>query len=385
MNENQDNTDDNNIVEREKKEYINEFLHKPFEKPKIGVIIHSPHKAKPDFPVKRKDLEKLLGNDGLIMETFSDKDVYHALAEFRYHKAPIVGYIGENKTSTSILSSMIKLHGEKHMPIFVPLKTHNHYISSVDLDMDKDIGVILNRIKKHYIEKGLLYQKDKPKYVLRNTIKVIIKEVERSTTESETTVKVMKIKAEEEKAPIDEYYGFLFGTGVIYKIIKLIYEGDPKVAGTVKSFLKTYFSLLMNSDLADHLLSKDLCKIKINDEKINMPHTLFNLASPLNKLIENYQPFSNTKVEESMKNQTFNFLSADLNRGDLLKGLPFFIKGRYGNLEKKGKVISRRVEDVEILTNSGLLLDGNLIKPYVQKKSYLINIKSGPIIKFPII
>jgi hypothetical protein len=189
----------------------------------------------------------------------------------------------------------------------------------------------------------------------------------------------------------DIYYGFFFGFGAIYRIMKLYYEGDEKVAKSVKSFSRTYLSFLFNGDLADHLLSKDLCSIQVKSprrtglENIDMPRCSLTLASSIDRILDNYKPFNNISRSVNNNDDTFNFITANLNRGDILKGLPFFIKGKYGKLEKEEKVKSERVNLLYIKTNAGLLLDGELIKHYDQNKTYIITIEKGPVIKFPVI
>ncbi len=360
-----------------KEDGIKEILSKPFSNTKIGIIIHTHQTVKPDFNIKKDDIANLLGDEGIILETFSSKDIYHALAEFRFHQIPVVGFIGDNRSIHLVITAMIELHGEQNMPLFIPFRGRHKSIVAGEVNLDKDIGVIINRIKRLLNEKPKGHQhnesyEQKLKYIQRNTLKVTV--IEKNNDD---------IKDDENK--IEVYYGFLFGFGSIYRLMKLLYDGDSKVANSVKSFSRTYLSILFNGDLSDHLLSKDRCSIKLDGERINFPRSLITLASPLDKLLDNYQPFSNSEAYEYIKNSTFNFLTADLNRGDVIKGLPFFIRGKYGKLEKEGRVVSKRVSSAEIETNAGFLLDGELIKPYSQKKSYLITLTQGPVIKFPVI
>ncbi len=173
--------------------------------------------------------------------------------------------------------------------------------------------------------------------------------------------------------------------------MKLLYEGDPKMAKSFKSFTRTYLSILMKSEYSDHLLSKDRCSIKIKPlyaqefQKTGFSRCLLSIISPLRKILDHYHPFSSIDHYESTRNESFNFLVADLNRGDLLKGLPFFIKGKFGKLEKEGRVKLEKTSSVIIETNAGLLLDGELIKPYEKNKKYIITIENGPLIKFPVL
>lgn len=359
-----------------------DFIKDTFAQPKIGVIIHSYQKVNPNLPVNRTDISKLLGDDGMVFESFSDKDIYHALAEFRYHKIPIVGFIGDNRSIHQVITAMIHLHGEDKMPLFIPFKGNNKSIVANDVNLDKDIGVIINKIKRHYIDKNI--SSENIKYIQRNTIKLLIKE-EKEDEGKKTQTSKEKIETEE------KYYGFVFGFGAIYRLVKLLYEGDPKIAKSFKSFTRTYLSILMKSEYSDHLLSKDRCSIKIKPlyseefQKIGFSRCLLTIISPLRKILDHYYPFSSLEHYESTRNESLNFMIADLNRGDLLKGLPFFIKGKYGKLEKEGKVKLEKTSSVMIETNAGIMLDGELIKPYEKNKKYLITIENGPLIKFPVL
>lgn len=381
-----DNHNYNNMFSEENK-VLQQIIKTSFFNPKMGIIIHKHQTVKSAYTLKKEDIVKLLDNEGIVLETFSKKDIYHALAEFKYHNIPIVGFVGDNRSLPLIISSMIELHGENNMPLFIPFRGIHKNTIALDVGLDKDIGVIINRIKKHYIEKDI---SKNMKYIERNTLKITIRESTKPLIDGYSPEKPIKPYAKDKKEASEKitevYYGFMFSIGAIYKIMKLYYEGDDKVINSIKTFSRAYLSLLMNSNISDHLLSKDICKIKLLEEKINHQRFLVILISSLDKLIDNYQPFSNIKYyNKASKNSSFNFMAADLDRGELLRGLPFFIHGRYGKLEKEAKVISNRVPSVNIETNAGILLDGELIKPYMQKKVYIIDIKSGPIIKFPVL
>lgn len=362
--------------QNKEKLYIEEFLHKPFLKPKIGIIIHTYGKTKPDFPLNKSEIADILGDDGIILETFSEKDIYHALAEFRYRKAPVVGFIGDNSSIHFIVNALIHLHGEKQMPLLVPLRGKNRSIIASDVKLDKDIGAILHKIKRKYI----LKKDDSVNFIERNTIKFTISENDDPFSDNPYSQ-----KKDTKTANAYEYYGFVLSTGAVYRIMKLIKEGDTKIAKSVQSFSRTYLSLLFKGELADHLLSKDRCTLKLDGERINHPRSLITVISSLYKILNHYQPFTMLEDYESTRNAKFNFMSADLVRGDLLKSLPFLSKGKYGNLVKTGKVILQRVNEVVLETQSGIVLDGEVIKPYAQNKSYIIRVENGPLIKFPII
>jgi hypothetical protein len=386
---------------QEQEQELKEWLNTSFVNPKIGVIIHTYSSTKSKFPLNSNDLRKLVGDEGLVIQTHSKKDIYHALAEFRYQRVAFVGFLGDNRSIHYMITTLIDLHGEDKMPFFFPLKSISKSIISGEVNLDKDPGVIINRIKKNFIEKKI--NPDDIKYIIRPTLKVTIREENKSITETKDTITEQQEKRHivervNKKADHlynafgdDIYYGFFFGFGAIYRIMKLYYEGDEKVAKSVKSFSRTYLSFLFNGDLADHLLSKDLCSIQVKSprraglENIDMPRCSLTLASSIDRILDNYKPFNNISRSVSNNDDTFNFMTANLNRGDILKGLPFFIKGKYGKLEKEEKVKSERVNLLYIKTNAGLLLDGELIKHYDQNKTYIITIEKGPVIKFPVI
>ncbi len=386
---------------QEQEQELKEWLNTSFVNPKIGVIIHTYSSTKSKFPLNSNDLRKLVGDEGLVIQTHSKKDIYHALAEFRYQRVAFVGFLGDNRSIHYMITTLIDLHGEDKMPFFFPLKSISKSIISGEVNLDKDPGVIINRIKKNFIEKKI--NPDDIKYIIRPTLKVTIREENKSITETKDTITEQQEKRHivervNKKADHlynafgdDIYYGFFFGFGAIYRIMKLYYEGDEKVAKSVKSFSRTYLSFLFNGDLADHLLSKDLCSIQVKSprraglENIDMPRCSLTLASSIDRILDNYKPFNNISRSVSNNDDTFNFMTANLNRGDILKGLPFFIKGKYGKLEKEEKVKSERVNLLFIKTNAGLLLDGELIKHYDQNKTYIITIEKGPVIKFPVI
>ncbi len=387
---------------KEQNKELNNWLNTSFVNPKIGIIIHTYSSTKTRSPLNYNDLRKLVADDGIVIQTHSKKDIYHALAEFRYQKVSFVCFVGDNRSIHYMVTSLVDLHGVDNMPFFVPLKGKSKSIIASEVNLDRDPGVIINRIKKNFIEKKI--NPENVKYMIRPTLKVLVRTEDRMMTEdkdlgmeeTEDTRKLVSIKDKKAdhlyNAFGDEiYYGFLFGLGAIYRIMKLYFDGDEKVAKSVKSFSRTYLSFLFNGDLADHLLSKDLCSIKIMNpqkqvlENIGMRRCSITLISSINKILDNYKPFDNISKETTENKDAVNFMTASLNRSDILKGLPFFIKGKYGKLEKEGKIISEKASLIKIRTNAGLLLDGELIKHYDQNKTYLINIEKGPVIKFPVI
>ncbi len=196
--------------------------------PGIGIVLN-PHSKKHKLdPDRMKKLAFIVGDKGSCKETTDLGDLRRVAEEFKTRDVEILGIGGGDGTNHVTLTTFIKVYGEKPLPKITFLRggTLNTLAVSCGIKGSSE-QILSNLIYK--------YHADKP---------FQMKELD-----------CMNINGE---------YGFIFGTGVIYRFMHSYYSGIPSATRAAWTLTHSIASALVNGPFALKMFERYAAEVTVD-------------------------------------------------------------------------------------------------------------------------
>lgn len=304
----------------------------------IGIILN-PHSKKHKLdPDRLKQLAFIVGDKGSCKETSDLGDLYRVVEEFKTRDIEILAIGGGDGTNHVTLTSLIKVYGEKPLPRITFLR-----------------GGTLNTLATACNIKG------SPEKILSNLIykyhedeKLPIKEVD-----------IMSINGA---------YGFIFGTGVIYRFMQKYYEGIPSPMRAATTLGHSIISALVNGSMARSIFERYEGEVSVDGKKWPFKNYSALYAGSVDRLGFNFRVFHYS--EEVGK---FHAVGFSLPPRNILRHVPRMFVGAPSQcdelIENPASEMIMRFEEPQ-----GYTIDGDMIAPVKE-----ISVKTGPRLKIIVV
>lgn len=198
--------------------------------PGIGIILNPYSKKHKKDPDRLQRLSFIVGDKGSCKETSDLGDLRRVAEEFKTRGIEILGIGGGDGTIHVVLSTLIKVYGEKPLPKITFLKggTLNTLATACGIKGTPE-KIISNLIYKYHEEKPFE-----------------IKEMD-----------IMEINGS---------YGFIFGMGVIERFMRNYYEGAPSPARAAWCLARSIGSALFNTAFSRGLFERFEAKVTVDGQ-----------------------------------------------------------------------------------------------------------------------
>lgn len=310
---------------------------------RFGLIVNGNAGHVKNGKYNRGDYEELFQNQGLIRETQSINELDPVIKEFHEKGIHILFTYGGDGTHQKIYSHMIKLGIS--FPYVVPLKGGTMNMLVNDVNMNKKAPFVVKRILQLYS----VYHEELPSF-------------EKA---------ILRVRLNENEAD----YGFYFGNGVIYNILKKYYENPSSVWNAVNVTVNSLLGSFIESHPYSRLLKRIKCRIFVDNKEFRYGKFLGIMLSTLTTVVFNMTPF----IEISKKKNQFHFMGYSFRRHDLFRNFLHLAKGLR---VKNPKVHPFVCKEVRLEYNSGYVIDGEV---YDVHGPSTVTIDIGGYLRIPII
>jgi len=309
----------------------------------IGVIFNPFAKLNKKQTSKQfGSIKEILSDYALVRSTNSKDEIQKVVREFHESDIKILCISGGDGTISTVLTAYINLHGEKDLPLLVPLRGGAmNFISA-------DAGLSLNQIAVcNYLVR--IMGSNKP-----------LETIERG---------LIKIFDQRFDHP---YYSFTWVDGFLYRFMKWYYKGGGGTSVALKLIIKTFIMFLTN---LDHDLFRQVnSSVSISNKRLPFESHLFITAASVKRLVFGFRAFS----EQPKAGEKFNIIYMRL---PYLKKVPYKIPiGLYWSLnsDESGNFLNLSTDRVKIEGNRGYVIDGEVID---SERPIDLKLEVGPTLK----
>lgn len=200
--------------------------------PGIGVVLNPNSKKYKKNPEKIKRMSFIVGDKASCKETEDLNDLRRVAEEFKTRDIDVLAISGGDGTNHCTLTTFIQVYGDKPLPKISLLR-----------------GGTLNTVASSLKIKG------SSETILSN---LLLKYHEDQSFESK---KIHLTK-------INDEYGFIFGTGVIYNFMESYYKnGEPSPAHAAKTLFRAISSAMFNGPFASKMFDRFDAEVTVNGKK----------------------------------------------------------------------------------------------------------------------
>ncbi len=294
-------------------------------------------------------LEQIVGDDGIVIATQSVEEIDDAIATFLGRGERIIGLNGGDGTIQRVVSSIYHAYGEEkdNLPILFPMR-----------------GGTMNVIADNFKIKGT------PDQVCRKAM-----ELEQSGKELNyhalNTIRVERTTSEGTAVE----YGFLYGTGALYRFHRLYYEeteGGPIAA--VQLLLRCLGAgIAHKTRYQDVLGGQTAMKVRIDGKEMISDQFTIVLAMQFKNLLLSFSPFREGEGDFYVAAVSVPLVKMATKLHKLFwarEGEPLPLPEEHF-YNSKAKVL-------EIETSEGHTFDGEV---YALEEPHTLRITKGPVVK----
>ncbi len=196
----------------------------------IGIVLNPHSKKHKRDPDRMKKMAFIVGDKGSCKETTDMDDLRRVAEEFKTRDIEILGIGGGDGTNHVVLTNFIQVYGEKPLPKIAFLR-----------------GGTLNTLATACDIKG------SPEKILSNLICKYHEDIPFNLREMD----IMNINGS---------YGFIFGTGVIYRFMKEYYAKSPSPLRAAWILGRSVGSAILNGPLARGMFERYDAEVTVDGE-----------------------------------------------------------------------------------------------------------------------
>lgn len=302
--------------------------------PGIGIVLNPHSKKHKKDPDRMKNLAFIVGDKGSCKETSDLGDLHRVAEEFKTRDIEILAIGGGDGTNHVTLTAFIKVYGEKPLPKITFLR-----------------GGTLNTLAVACNIKGT------PERILSNLIYKYHEDVPFQIKE----VDIMNINGA---------YGFIFGTGVIYRFMDEYYRGTPSPLRAFNTLSRSIGSALVNGPFACKLFERYEAQVQVDGKAWPFKNYSALYAGSVDRLGLNFRVFHYSDVPGN-----FHAVGFSLPPRNVLKNVGKMYAGKPTQDEN---ILESPAATMEIRFSEpqGYIIDGDRLPPVSE-----IVVKTGPRLK----
>ncbi|MFO1520231.1 MAG: diacylglycerol kinase family protein [bacterium] len=300
----------------------------------IGIILN-PHSKKHKIdPDRMKRMSFIVGDKGSCKETSDLGDLRRVAEEFKTRGVEILGIGGGDGTNHVVLTTLIKVYGEKPLPKITFLR-----------------GGTLNTLAEASGIKG------SPEKILSNLIYKYHEDQEFKIKE----IDIMEINGE---------YGFIFGTGVIVRFMKAYYEGIPSPPRAAWTLTHSIASAIVNGPFARKMFDRYDAEVKVDGAPWAFKNYSALYAGSVDRLGLNFRVFYHSETPSK-----FHAIGFSLPPRNVLRHVPNMFLGKPSTSED---ILQQAAEEMTMRFNEPqeYTIDGDIMPATTE-----ITVKTGPRLK----
>ena len=303
---------------------------------KIVVITNPNAKKNKKAPERKRDLERVLGENGLVIETKVPEDIQPVAESLFGEDIDVLGICGGDGTLQHTLTALIKTFGERPLPPIVVLRGGT---------MNNVASVVGSRKSAKATLSEVVYQHQK------------------GASFRYTSLEIMKI---------NNRYGFFFGNGLAGNFLDAYYGGKYDGGRQVLVVIaKALLSLVTSSEYGRKLFAPLEAEALADGEKIPFERYLGIITSTIRSIGAGFRPMYRAQKGDGHFHVIGCVMSSKrlvLNLRRFYRGLP--MKGG-PNFDEKARTLLIRAEKPFKYT-----IDGELYEDHE------VRISMGPTIRF---
>ncbi len=303
--------------------------------PGIGIILNPHSKKHKKDPDRMERLAFIVGDKGSCKQTTDMGDLRRVAEEFKTRDIEILGIGGGDGTNHVTLTAFLKVYGEKPLPKITFLRggTLNTLATACGIKGSPE-KILSNLIYK--------YHEDEP---------FQIKEMD-----------IMEINGD---------YGFIFGTGVIYRFMHAYYEnGSPSPLHAGYTLTRAISSALFNGEFSRKLFERYAAEVTVDGKKWPFKNYSALYAGAVNQLGLGFKVF-----HYSTEPKKFHAIGFSLPARNVLRYVPAMALGKPTGcdelIEQAASEMILKFEEPQPYT-----IDGDMLSPASE-----IIVRNGPRLK----
>ncbi|MCP5468224.1 MAG: hypothetical protein H7A32_03030 [Deltaproteobacteria bacterium] len=301
----------------------------------IGIVVNPKGRRYKENPEKITQLSFIVGDRASYQATEDIHDLRRVAEQFKTRDIEILAIGGGDGTTHVTLTHFIDVYGEKPLPKLTFLR-----------------GGTMNSLANSCNIKGA------PEKILSNLIYKYHEAEEFETTE----VDVMQI---------NEYYGFLFGCGVLYRFMESYYHGaKPSPTKAIYTLSRSIGSAIFNTQFSREMFERFDGEVSINGQKWPFENWSAIYAGSIPILGLQFRVFHHAEEIHH-----FHAAGFSLPPRNILKHVHSLFLGKKPNSEDMLNDPAKEMK-ISLEKPMGYTIDGDMLSP---RKEFLI--KTGPRLK----
>lgn len=299
--------------------------------PGIGILLNPHSKKHRHDPDRMENMAFIIGDKGSCKQTADLEDLRRVAEEFKTRDIEILGIGGGDGTIHTTLTNFIQIYGEKPLPKLAFLKggTLNTLATSCGIkgSPEKNLSDLIYK-----------YHEDIPFQMKQ--------------------VDILNINGE---------YGFIFGTGVLFRFMEEYYAGVPSPFRAATTLTRAIGSALVNGSFARSLFERYEAEVEVDGEKWPYKNYSALYASSVEQLGLGFRAFHYS--EEPGK---FHAIGFSMLPRSLLPLVPYMFLGKPSG---SPNILEAPVSEMKMKFElpQGYIIDGDRKKPASE-----IILKVGP-------
>lgn len=295
-----------------------------------------------------RQLRALVELHGQSYEPRSLRELADVAREIRNRDPGLVGICGGDGTYQKTITALIEAYGEHPLPVLLPLAGGTFNVLTTNL------GLRLPAAKM--LAKAMTYVRDDGQGTRL-----------RART---TTIPVLEVL--EERSGKREF-GFIFGNGVVSRVISRYTEGPPSTARAARVFSEAVGSFMMQTPAGRELVRRHEAQIEVDGVPLAETRVLGMIAGTIQPHVLGFTPFASKK----RRLHSFNYAIGMLEASQVIGMLPALLRGKLWNVH--AGLINKTARVIRISTDEGYILDGEVYPAGVPRR---IRISAGPRLRF---
>ncbi len=295
-----------------------------------------------------RQLRALVELHGQSFEPRSLKELQQVAEEIRNRDPGLVGICGGDGTYQKTLSALIEAYGEHPLPVILPLA-----------------GGTFNVLTQALGLRGAA-----PKMLARAMTQVRDSRRGRPVRLRTTTIPILEVR---EARSGKREFAFLFGNGVISRIIGRYSEGPPSPARAARVFSEAVGGFMMQTPSARELVKRHHARVSIDGRELSEDRFLGILAGTIQPHVLGFTPF----VEKKRPLHTFKYAIGMVDAGQVIGMLPALLRGKLWGTQPG--LLNAAGRELRISTDEGYILDGEVYPSGVPRD---LVIRVGPKLRF---
>ncbi|MBF0491631.1 MAG: hypothetical protein HQM15_02490 [Deltaproteobacteria bacterium] len=299
--------------------------------PGIGIILNPHSKKHKQDPGRMERLGFIVGDRGSCRQTHSFEDLKEVISEFKQRQIEVLGIGGGDGTNHVVLTYLIRIYQDQPLPKITFLR-----------------GGTLNTIAASCGIYG------SPEKILSNLI---------YKYHEDETLKIKEINLLE----VNGEFGFIFGTGVLYRFMKSYYEGKPSPFRAAQTLGHSIFSAIFNTEYSRKMFERYEGEVLVDGKKWAFKNYSAIYAGSVEQLGLNFRVFHYSAMAGK-----FHAVGFSTPPRNILRYVPFMFLGKPS---KCPELIEEPVSEMKMVFEEAqpYTLDGDMLEG--QKE---IIVRAGP-------